>query len=307
MLTEGDYFGFEYNGTPYYYIKNLQGDVIAICNNAGNTVVPYEYDAWGRLMSYTDTTGINLVTKNPIRYRAYNLDHETGFYYLNSRYYSAEICRFLSPDVYVSTGQGILGYNMFAYCNNNPVNLSDNNGDRPIASTSLSNESSVERKLSCSYMSINNSTIFNHVDKTHITTPEFMLDLGPLFGKIGTSSTVYYEDVESAIFYTFSDLGNDMNYYGGGINIIDLIGVELGVNSNINGFVSIQLTPWLHGNLSIGLNSIGVIIGFDDDNISYDFEFYAGWGTIIGVAVSYVFSENYFPVQPKTASIKGWK
>ena len=133
--SKGDYFGLEYNGTPYYYIKNLQGDVIAICNSAGNTVVTYEYDAWGRLMSYTDITGFSLVTKNPIRYRGYYLDHETGFYYLKSRYYSAEICRFLSPDVYVATGQGILGYNMFAYCNNNPIIYIDEYGTRHVKGT----------------------------------------------------------------------------------------------------------------------------------------------------------------------------
>ena len=132
--SKGDYFGLEYNGTPYYYIKNLQGDVIAICNNVGNTVVTYEYDAWGRLMSYTDITGFSLVTKNPIRYRGYYLDHETGFYYLKSRYYSAEICRFLSPDVLIDN-RGVNTQNLFAYCANNPIKFVDASGTIHVEGT----------------------------------------------------------------------------------------------------------------------------------------------------------------------------
>ena len=65
----------------------------------------------------------------PLRYRGYYYDRETGFYYLNSRYYDPKIGRFINADSYVSTGQGIVGYNMFAYCGNNPVNASDPMGD----------------------------------------------------------------------------------------------------------------------------------------------------------------------------------
>ena len=69
---------------------------------------------------------------NPIRYRGYFYDTETGFYYLNSRYYDPEIGRFINADGYVSTGQSFLGYNMFAYCNNNPVNLQDDDAEFPF-------------------------------------------------------------------------------------------------------------------------------------------------------------------------------
>ena len=67
----------------------------------------------------TDTTHIG--HRNPIRYRGYYYDVETGFYYLQSRYYDPYAGRFLSTDSYISTGQGVLGHNMFAYCGNNPV------------------------------------------------------------------------------------------------------------------------------------------------------------------------------------------
>ncbi len=69
-----------------------------------------------------------LGTLNPLTYRGYVYDHETGLYYLQSRYYNPTIRQFISPDAFVSTGQGYLGYNMFAYCNNNPVVFKDSSG-----------------------------------------------------------------------------------------------------------------------------------------------------------------------------------
>ena len=119
----------------YYYIKNLQGDVIGISDREGNTVAEYRYDSWGRLLSVRDGAGNDISENaghianiNPIRYRGYYYDSETGFYYLQSRYYDPETGRFLNADGYVSTGQGMTGYNMFAYCGNNPVNRFDPNG-----------------------------------------------------------------------------------------------------------------------------------------------------------------------------------
>ena len=83
----------------------------------GTTAAEYSYNAWGKLLSATGS----MAEINPIRYRGYYYDTETGLYYLQSRYYDPEIGRFISPDSYASTGQGILGTNMFAYCGNNPV------------------------------------------------------------------------------------------------------------------------------------------------------------------------------------------
>ena len=55
-------------------------------------------------------------------------DEETGFYYLRSRYYDPSVGRFLNADGLVSTGQGLDGNNMFAYCGNNPVMRADTSG-----------------------------------------------------------------------------------------------------------------------------------------------------------------------------------
>ncbi len=121
------------NGT-YYYVKNAQGDILEIINEDGDTVVKYSYDAWGK-STVVESTSSTIVDSNPFRYRGYVYDSETGYYYLNSRYYDPETGRFINADGYVSTGQGILGNNMFAYCGNNPVNNIDPKGTCPYNGT----------------------------------------------------------------------------------------------------------------------------------------------------------------------------
>ena len=97
--------------------------VVAVYNNSGTKVATYNYsDAWGNhSVGYINLATNEGVQYNPFRYRGYYYDTETGFYYLQSRYYDPNTCRFINADGYVSTGQGLTGYNMFAYCGNNPV------------------------------------------------------------------------------------------------------------------------------------------------------------------------------------------
>ena len=124
---------FAFNYTPegstpntYYYILNLQGDVVQIIDEGGVPQAEYVYSPWGEIISAEG----DLAEVNPLRYRGYYYDSETGFYYLQSRYYDPENHRFINADSYASTGQGFLGVNMFAYCSNNPVNNFDNDGKR---------------------------------------------------------------------------------------------------------------------------------------------------------------------------------
>ena len=119
--------------TTYLYVTNLQGDVLAILDNTGTSVVEYTYDAWGKLLSTTGSTEDHPIAYNPLRYRGYVYDTVTSFYYLQSRYYDPEIGRFINADIYTSTGQGLLGNNMFAYCNNNPTNAMDPSGHALVA------------------------------------------------------------------------------------------------------------------------------------------------------------------------------
>ena len=94
--------GFELNGTVYYYLKNIQGDVINILNSSGQVVVTYSYDAWGKVLSVTGSLASTVGQINPFRYRGYYYDTETGFYYLQSRYYDPVVGRFLNADGTVS-------------------------------------------------------------------------------------------------------------------------------------------------------------------------------------------------------------
>lgn len=135
--STGSPFLISYNGSHYYYILNGQGDVIALIDNTGNTVVEYTYDPWGQITSITGALAGTLGQANPMRYREYYYDSETGLYYLQSRYYDPETGRFISADGLLSTGQGILGHNMFAYCLNNPTNRFDIGGNISFAMGAL--------------------------------------------------------------------------------------------------------------------------------------------------------------------------
>ena len=133
MDTEG-------NLSVYYYRKNLQGDVLAVMNSAGYDVVTYTYDAWGRIRSteyvassaYVTAEDIENSRLNPFRYRGYYYDSETQLYYLQSRYYNPTWGRFLNADGYINANGDLLGYNMFAYCGNNPVMYLDDTGENPV-------------------------------------------------------------------------------------------------------------------------------------------------------------------------------
>lgn len=119
---DGTRDAIEYNGTVYYYMYNPQGDVIGLFDENLNVVVEYTYDSWGKVTT-TGTLKDTLGKDNPFRYRGYYYDEESSFYYLNSRYYYPEICRFINADSVDIIGvQGDLyDKNLFAYCDNNPT------------------------------------------------------------------------------------------------------------------------------------------------------------------------------------------
>ena len=132
--ANGNPVSMTYNGNIYFYVLNLQGDVMALLDANGNEVVSYHYNAWGELLSTTaSTTGMlySLALYNPLRYRGYVYDRETGLYYLQSRYYNPEICRFISTDKVYNLGDNnnVVSYNLFAYCGNNPVAHVDPSGE----------------------------------------------------------------------------------------------------------------------------------------------------------------------------------
>jgi RHS repeat-associated protein len=94
----GQLVSVNYNGTEYYYMRNGQNDIVGLMDNAGAVVVSYSYDAWGKLLSVTGTLATTLGQDNPFRYRGYYYDTETELYYLQTRYYDAQVGRFTSSD-----------------------------------------------------------------------------------------------------------------------------------------------------------------------------------------------------------------
>ena len=123
---------FAFNYTPegstpntYYYILNLQGDVVQIIDEGGVLQAEYVYSPWGEIISAEG----DLAEINPLRYRGYYYDSETGFYYLQSRYYDPENHRFINADSYLSTGRGTVAQNMYAYADNSPVMNTDSCGN----------------------------------------------------------------------------------------------------------------------------------------------------------------------------------
>ena len=129
------YIGGSTTPVRYFYRTNAQGDVKQIVDSNYNVVAYYAYDAWGKLLAVLDgndnpiTDSSHFANVNPFRYRGYVYDTETGFYYVSSRYYDPEIGRYLNADsVIAGVGGSVQGYNLFAYCFNNPVNMSDSSG-----------------------------------------------------------------------------------------------------------------------------------------------------------------------------------
>ena len=126
-MAKGDFYTF-------WFEKNLQGDIVAVYNESGTKVYTYQYDAWGNCTATpVSSIGSNIYAQyNPFRYRGYYYDSETGFYLTGTRYYDPEIGRFINADGEISdVGGNVLGYNLFAYCFNNPVNMDDPTGQWP--------------------------------------------------------------------------------------------------------------------------------------------------------------------------------
>lgn len=123
-------FAVKHNNATYFYRKDAQANIIALLDNTGVVVVKYKYDAWGKCQTIVvDTNATEIATLNPFRYRSYYLDTETGFYFLKTRYYDPEIGRFMTiDDLSYLDPETINGLNLYAYCFNNPVMLTDRYG-----------------------------------------------------------------------------------------------------------------------------------------------------------------------------------
>ena len=165
----------------YYYLKNAQGDISHIVSAAGKKMVTFTYDVFGkRTVEYqandsTTPSHIELLTQikadllNPFAYRGYCYDYDIGMYYLQSRYYDPNVGRFINADDtnYLDATGTVLGCNLFAYCENDPVNKVDAGG---CASNSASGYS-YGYNYSAYYRALNKKShyrIFCSIDKTSV-------------------------------------------------------------------------------------------------------------------------------------------
>lgn len=126
--NQGKPYAADYDGTRYYYVLSLQGDVLRMVDTTGATVASYVYDAWGRVLTSSGT----LKDVNPLRYRGYYYDSETKLYYLGSRYYDPLVKRFINSDtsnLVIANPNSLNDKNLFAYCDNNPVMRTDDGGE----------------------------------------------------------------------------------------------------------------------------------------------------------------------------------
>lgn len=137
--NSGEPIGFILNNEQFFYLTNMYGDITAILDAQGNEVAEYVYTAWGELLEIEpsepgNTEQYAIAEKNPLRYRGYYYDSETGMYYLQSRYYDPQLCRFISADSYdyINT-EDYNGTNAYAYCCNDPINCIDFNGNSSVS------------------------------------------------------------------------------------------------------------------------------------------------------------------------------
>ena len=128
--------GFNVIGNNYYYAKDSFGVIRHIYTENGDLYCTYNYDAWGNMTSriFADPRNTLAGYLNPIRYKSYYYDSDTGFYYLQSRYYDPVVGRFLNADdtAFLSVSESVVGKNLFSYCENNPTNNTDSQGQISI-------------------------------------------------------------------------------------------------------------------------------------------------------------------------------
>ena len=231
-----------HNGTVYYYSTNVQGDIIAILNSSGTAVVTYTYDAWSNPGTVGGTLASTLGALNPLRYRGYVYDQETGLYYLQSRYYDPIMCRFINIDTFVSTGQGVLSKDMYTYCMNNPIMGSDIAGRRTYFINGINNE---EESDSPDYAYSFAEELESLGVKDVEPVPAYNLQRG-LWGTITGVSEVIQEMFNQSVYsdmiasYIMEDLENNPLEDGEELNIIGYSGggqIALNVAEKLDGKV----------------------------------------------------------------------
>ena len=137
----GSLIGFNYDNKEYFIDRDITGNINRIIDEIGAVYVTYIYNAYGKVQSKINSNltsdyiqiANNLLTMNVMLYKGYCYDRETGLYYCKTRYYSPELCRWISPDsIEYLDAQSINGLNLYCYCKNNPISYADPSGLNPM-------------------------------------------------------------------------------------------------------------------------------------------------------------------------------
>ena len=296
---------------PFYYVKDLTGNIRQIVDSNGKCVIKYDYDAWGRVINteYSDTlytiwenayfNAYSIGQLNSLIYKDYYYDKETGLFLVYSRYYDPETGRFISPDsIEYLDPETIDGLNLYSYCLNNPVMYNKESVSFGASKHHIT--------LNYKYTSIHsieigdcrrqsnwpktNSVIMNHYTFSLIENPI----LSWMFGNF--SYTITRQLNSSETFYSFSNFGNDGYSIGVGMNLGNWYGAEVYVSSD-GGFGSgWQLTPWLTGSSGWSPeNGISISGGIIIGDTTHEITVSVGNGVLSGYALCAVLAATPFP------------
>jgi RHS repeat-associated protein len=228
--------GIIYNSTPYYFIKNLQGDVISIVDRNNNVLANYTYDAFGKVMSVKDADGNRITSSahianiNRFLYRGYYFDVETRLYYLQSRYYDPSTGRFLQASeisALVSNSKVVPSFNSYTYANNNSVSVT-------YKVHSINANSSI---VASSIIGLNG-----------IGYNETTLDWIP--NGLDTGSTIH------GLYASFSTIFNNISYFGKNLGAFSDDMTMLGASIK-DGVLSFNQFSWKLGKA----DAFGVVLG----------------------------------------------
>ena len=271
------------NLQTYYYRRNVQGDVTAIYDINGNRKVEYAYDAFGNCEIIYGISH-DLARRNPIRYRGYYLDRETGLYYLNARYYNPQWRRFIQPAVVTSLNpHSINGLNLYSYASNNPIGI--------VYRTNVGVNNAI----------IKSNSKFNVIAHifNQMSSNSSSFSLKPLtfsFGLVTPGNPKLPKGVDFSAFYVSGHLG-----FGGGYGKspeekgsfgLSFASLELGIVNMKCDVVTFDEDTALYlgvgalnANASLGLGFSGSveIVSFYfgaklNDYVSIDGKVYTGWG-----------------------------
>lgn len=276
------------NNSEYFYIRNAQSDIIGILDSNGNKIASYNYDTFGKLISIDGDK--ELGEKNPYRYRGYRYDNETGFYYLQTRYYNPQWGRFLNADSIGGSVGEVLSHNIFAYCKNDFVNAKDPSGLRPIYTVS---GEETEAMREASYRAMHEFYIWKETTKNNqVSLPRGYPTVNQargicVGGMVGAADSLIDNAIKQIPDYVPLAMNRQFARHGGaffipvkGASSIKALG-KVGVVGSLMTLVSVGSDLYKYGFTSEGLGRAAIDLGAAVASVAFGMAL-PGVGGIVG-------------------------